>query len=82
MSSETALKSSRKACHEARDLFFACADANGEDTKKCRTELKNFEKNCPASWVAHFIRKHKFDKYKEELAKEGYLSPKDVENSQ
>lgn len=82
MSSETALKSNRKACHEARDIFFACADANGDNTSKCRSEWKNFEKNCPASWVAHFVRKHKFEKYKEELANQGYLSSKDGENSQ
>lgn len=74
MSSEAALKSNRKVCHEARDLFFECIDSNNGDQKKCRLEWKNFEKNCPASWVAHFLRKHKFERYKEDLIKDGYLS--------
>ncbi|KAE9556226.1 hypothetical protein FO519_000565 [Halicephalobus sp. NKZ332] len=73
MSSESVLKSDRKACHEARDIFFACIDSHS-DQKKCRLEWKNFEKSCPASWVAHFVRKHKFEKYKEDLVKDGYLA--------
>jgi cytochrome c oxidase assembly factor 6 len=71
----TTLKSNRKACHQARDLFFECYDKSNGNQTKCRLELKEFEKNCPASWVQHFMRKHKFEKYKEELTKEGLLSP-------
>uniref|UniRef100_A0AC34GNC2 Uncharacterized protein n=1 Tax=Panagrolaimus sp. ES5 TaxID=591445 RepID=A0AC34GNC2_9BILA len=72
------LKSNRKACHRARDLFFECYDKNNANQNKCRLELKEFEKHCPASWVQHFMRKHKFEKYKEELTKEGLLSDKDA----
>ncbi|CEF64540.1 Hypothetical protein SRAE_1000279400 [Strongyloides ratti] len=60
MASEVGLKDSRKKCYEARDIFLECF------------EYKNFEKNCPVSWVDHFIRKYKFEKYKEELVKEGF----------
>ena len=77
-SDTTALKSNRKACHQARDIFLECFDKNNGNQNKCRFELKEFERNCPASWVQHFMRKHKFEKYKEELTKEGYLSDKDA----
>ena len=76
------LKSSRKACHQARDLFFECYDSQKGNQNKCRVELKEFERHCPASWVQHFIRKHKFEKYKEELTKDGLLkSDKDAPTS-
>lgn len=63
--SERALQSNRKECHKTRDLYFQCMmDNNGEESK-CRFELKAFKDKCPESWVAHFIRKHKFEQFKQ-----------------
>lgn len=52
MSSEVGLKSSRKKCYEARDIFLECFGKNQENIKKCRLEYKKFEQDCPASWVS------------------------------
>ncbi|KAI6195931.1 Cytochrome c oxidase assembly factor 6-like protein [Aphelenchoides besseyi] len=73
-SEERALKSSRQKCHEARDIYLRCSDENPDDEKKCRIPLKNFKAECPESWVGHFIRKHRYDKYKRELVEKGVLS--------
>uniref|UniRef100_A0A0K0FIB7 Cytochrome c oxidase assembly factor 6 homolog n=1 Tax=Strongyloides venezuelensis TaxID=75913 RepID=A0A0K0FIB7_STRVS len=74
MSSEVGLKNSRKKCYTARDLFLECFERNNESVNNCRLEYKNFEQNCPTSWVEHFIRKYKFDKYKEELKGRGIFT--------
>ncbi|KHN86495.1 Cytochrome c oxidase assembly factor 6 -like protein [Toxocara canis] len=71
--SSVGLKSSRKICYESRDRFLECSDRNNGDESKCKKERAAFDKDCPASWVAHFIRKHKYLKYKDELSKEGFL---------
>ena len=53
-------RSARTLCWEGRDAFFECLEKNGiidsvkEDEKAkqlCAPELKEFEKQCAASWV-------------------------------
>ncbi|XP_014661832.1 PREDICTED: cytochrome c oxidase assembly factor 6 homolog [Priapulus caudatus] len=66
------LKAERKKCWDARDLFWKCLDENGGDSGKCKQWRKGYEEACPASWVTHFDRKWKFDKYKQKLETEGY----------
>ncbi|KXZ46108.1 hypothetical protein GPECTOR_47g385 [Gonium pectorale] len=54
-------KSERKACHLARDAFYACTREQGVDfvpgaavPLKCLDLRKKFTESCPASWVKHF----------------------------
>ncbi|EGT39746.1 hypothetical protein CAEBREN_20973 [Caenorhabditis brenneri] len=54
---ESSLKNERRKCYEAE--------------KSCRAERKNFDGNCPTSWVNHFIRKYQFERYKKTLAEQG-----------
>ncbi|CAN86912.1 Cytochrome c oxidase assembly factor 6 homolog [Caenorhabditis elegans] len=75
---EPSLKSERRKCYEARDQYAACIDkflsqgkSEKEATNSCRSERKNFDGNCPTSWVNHFIRKDQFERYKKTLAAQG-----------
>lgn len=49
--------SSRKECWDARDAFFACADASseGQVEARCAREWEAFNKRCLPSWVKHFM---------------------------
>ncbi|CAJ0574288.1 unnamed protein product, partial [Mesorhabditis spiculigera] len=76
--SDPVLKKDRRKCYESRDKFFVCYDIQKEAGKSedqairaCRNEKKLFDADCPASWVGHFIRKHNFEKYKEQLIAQG-----------
>ena len=40
---------------QARDAFFACADASGE--RACWRTRRAFTAACPAAWVRHFDKK-------------------------
>jgi len=60
-SSSPPSKSSRVACHQARDLFYACVRDSGTDFKpgesvprSCTKLRSGFVRACPASWVQHF----------------------------
>ncbi|KAH7700575.1 Cytochrome c oxidase [Aphelenchoides avenae] len=68
---EAELKAKRNACYEARDVYTQCLDTHGGDADKCRHELRLFKAACPASWVGHFIRKHQFSKFKENVERQG-----------
>uniref|UniRef100_A0A0N4ZX67 PRORP domain-containing protein n=1 Tax=Parastrongyloides trichosuri TaxID=131310 RepID=A0A0N4ZX67_PARTI len=71
MSSEVALKNSRKKCYASRDIFLECFGKNEQKAEKCRLEYKDFVKDCPASWKISyeynnyhtFIRKSTLQKY-------------------
>lgn len=58
-------RSTRAQCYEGRDRFFECLDRNDildsqkdddKSRKQCPTELKEFERVCPASWVSDAIQ--------------------------
>lgn len=68
------LKSNRKECYAAKDLYLECMDQNNNEEKKCRALLVEFKSKCPASWVPHFIRKHQFAKYKADMAEKGFTA--------
>ncbi|CAD5213998.1 unnamed protein product [Bursaphelenchus xylophilus] len=70
-SPETSLKTNRKQCYAARDAYLRCMDENNHEEKKCRVFMTDFKAKCPASWVPHFIRKHQFEKYKNQLETQG-----------
>ncbi|KAL3087236.1 hypothetical protein niasHT_016654 [Heterodera trifolii] len=59
---EAGLLESRKNCHRSRDLFFECLSNNDEDEGKCQREHAIFSRACPATWVQHFMRKHKMER--------------------
>ncbi|VDN00721.1 unnamed protein product [Thelazia callipaeda] len=87
MSNATAgLKASRERCYQSRDEYFQCWDKyNNAEDSKCKKLREIFVKNCPTSWnsgldrVSHFIRKHKYEKYKQKLIDEGILVT-DIDN--
>ena len=68
-------RSSRAACYEGRDKFFACLDRNNildsqkDDAtarKLCPTELRDFERSCAASWVTYFKKRRVYEWEKEQ----------------
>uniref|UniRef100_A0A0R3RZ80 PRORP domain-containing protein n=1 Tax=Elaeophora elaphi TaxID=1147741 RepID=A0A0R3RZ80_9BILA len=74
MSDATGLKASREQCYQSRDEYFKCCEEyKTYSESKCRKLKEKFEKDCPASWVPHFIRKHNYEKYKQKLVDEGVL---------
>uniref|UniRef100_A0A8R1TRQ0 PRORP domain-containing protein n=1 Tax=Onchocerca volvulus TaxID=6282 RepID=A0A8R1TRQ0_ONCVO len=75
MSDATAgLKASRERCYKSRDEYFKCCEEyKTYSESKCRKLKEKFEKDCPPSWVPHFIRKHNYEKYKQKLVDEGVL---------
>ncbi|KAM3728444.1 Cytochrome c oxidase assembly factor [Dirofilaria immitis] len=75
MSDATAgLKESRERCYQSRDEYFKCCEEyKAYSESKCRKLKEKFEKNCPASWIPHFIRKHNYEKYRQKLVEEGVL---------
>lgn len=79
--SEQSLKSNRKICYKSRDNYFNCLEINEENKNNCRAEFKIFQRNCPHTWVDHFIRKREVDKYKIELVKKGIMSEDDQKNT-
>ncbi|EFO23268.1 hypothetical protein LOAG_05218 [Loa loa] len=68
------LKASRERCYQSRDEYFKCYEEYKDYGEfKCRKLKEKFEKDCPAAWVPHFIRKHNYGKYKQKLVDEGIL---------
>ncbi|KAI1714011.1 cytochrome oxidase c subunit VIb domain-containing protein [Ditylenchus destructor] len=64
---ELNLSTDRKKCHASRDFYFECLEKNGEKKEKCKNEYRQFERDCPASWVQHFVRKRNMEKYREQV---------------
>ncbi|KAK6112517.1 Cytochrome oxidase c subunit VIb family protein [Brugia pahangi] len=75
MSDVTAgLKAGREKCYQSRDEYFKCCEQyKTYSESKCKKLKQKFEKDCPASWVPHFIRKYNYEKYKQKLVDEGIL---------
>jgi len=48
-------KEARHLCWQARDLHFACLDAQ-QNPKACWRTLKAFTKACPEAWQKHFLK--------------------------
>ncbi|KAL3990243.1 Cytochrome oxidase c subunit VIb family protein [Acanthocheilonema viteae] len=68
------LKASRERCYQSRDEYFKCCEEHKTyEGSKCKKLKEKFERDCPASWVPHFIRKHNYEKYKQKLVDEGVL---------
>uniref|UniRef100_A0A1I7W1Z6 PRORP domain-containing protein n=1 Tax=Loa loa TaxID=7209 RepID=A0A1I7W1Z6_LOALO len=66
------LKASRERCYQSRDEYFKCYEEYKDYGEfKCRKLKEKFEKDCPAAWVPHFIRKHNYGKYKQKVANIG-----------
>lgn len=79
-------RAERQKCWAARDVYFACLDANSildpsadpAATKKaCGSETEEFEKDCAAKWVSYFKEWRVIDAKKrakiEQLEKEGAI---------
>ena len=60
-------KAERKVCHDAVDRFWDCMKANKEDVGRCLDLRKEFESSCPPTWVTHFDRKFKYEKWKKNM---------------
>ena len=45
---------------------------NNENESQCEKYRKLFTEKCPQTWVVHFDRKFQYEKFKEQLTKEGY----------
>ena len=65
-------KAERVACWGARDLLWKCWDKNGFESSSCQEARDKYELECPASWVSHFDRKYKYEKFKAEYMMKGY----------
>ncbi|XP_064091159.1 cytochrome c oxidase assembly factor 6 homolog [Macrobrachium nipponense] len=72
-------KEERYLCWNSRDEFWKCIDSGGT-AESCKELRKLYEEHCPSTWVKHFDRKHKYEKFKE-LMKEGYEPLNDKEKS-
>ncbi|XP_053565157.1 cytochrome c oxidase assembly factor 6 homolog [Bombina bombina] len=71
----------RKACWDARDLYWQCMDSNNEDISKCEKLRHCFESNCPQQWVKHFEKRRDYLKFKEKLESGEYQPSKNTEQS-
>ena len=60
-------KAEREVCHKAKDQFWDCMKANKEDVGRCLNPRKEFESACPPTWVTHFDRKFKYEKFKKDM---------------
>ncbi|CDW54397.1 Cytochrome c oxidase assembly factor 6 homolog [Trichuris trichiura] len=60
------LLSERKKCWSSRDKYWSCLDDNNGDETKCKEQRAEFVSSCRRTWVEHFDRKYRFEKYKEE----------------
>ncbi len=49
------MQSVRTRCYKARDDFFQCVDEKEPNFEACDQLKKNFESQCPPSWVHHFV---------------------------
>eukprot|EP00051_Salpingoeca_urceolata_P003212 m.56071 g.56071 ORF g.56071 m.56071 type:complete len:94 (-) comp12577_c0_seq1:18-299(-) len=73
-------RQSRKACHAARDAYFACMNSNlsgpSEPASTARSACAEFkaafDKACPASWVLHFEKRWQNQRLQQALERKGY----------
>ena len=65
-------KAERLACWGARDELWKCLDSKGQDSSACSGFREKYEMECPPSWVVHFDRKYKYEKFKSEYLQKGY----------
>jgi len=65
-------RQTREKCWSSRDDYWKCLDDNKDDESKCSQLKKLHESVCPQLWVTHYIRKRKYDKFKEKMAKEDF----------
>ena len=65
-------KAERLACWGARDELWRCWDKLGYLTPQCQAARDQYEVECPATWVTHFDRKYKYEKFKAEYMSKGY----------
>ena len=65
-------KAERLACWSARDELWKCWDSKGHESATCIGFREKYELECPASWVVHFDRKYKYEKFKAEYLQKGY----------
>jgi len=65
-------KAERIACWGARDFMWKCWDKDGYLSPKCQEARDKYELECPPSWVIHFDRKYKYEKFKAEYMQKGY----------
>ena len=79
-------KEGRKSCWAARDVFYACLDAQGAGAvaaaaaaggkavipTKCASLRTEFETQCPASWVRHFDNRRRSLLYRRRLELGGF----------
>ena len=65
-------KAERLACWGARDELWKCWDSKGFQSSECQQFRDKYEVECPASWVVHFDRKYKYEKFKQEYMTKGY----------
>lgn len=65
-------KAERIACWGARDELWKCWDKHGFQSTTCQEGRDKYERECPVSWVIHFDRKYKYEKFKEEYMTKGY----------
>lgn len=47
-------KEMRRICHNARDEYFLCLEANDSDVYKCLDLRKVVEEKCPKQWVSGY----------------------------
>ena len=65
-------KAERLACWGARDQLWQCWDKLGYESKQCQELRDKYEVECPYTWVVHFDRKYKYEKFKAEYMTKGY----------
>eukprot|EP00729_Bicosta_minor_P013382 gene13381-4233_t len=72
-------KSQRAACHEARDAFFVCIAAAGDDDATgCKALRQVYDSTCPVAWVKHFDKKRIYQEHKAKLNATGYAKLSEV----
>ncbi|KAL5463239.1 hypothetical protein EMCRGX_G032119 [Ephydatia muelleri] len=72
--------SQRKICYGARDAFYKCMAASGDDELKCAMQKQEYHSKCLSSWVRHFDRKRLYEEYKKKLETEGF-QPADLKKT-
>ena len=78
-------KAERKQCWDARDEYWSCLDkylASGDDSavkEQCKQFRDKYTEFCPPTWVTHFDRKYRYEKFKVLLKTEGFQERADDE---
>jgi len=74
-------KTERKKCWSSRDEYWACLDkcVTESDTAGCQKAREAYTADCPPTWVNHFDRKYRYEKFKVLLKSEGFQEAADEE---